>query len=125
MRVIVSEIYGNEVLVTTEFGNVRGKWCSNNPPKCKEYILELDCSDILSAQNCQLTDCETPLLGMEKGRVHVCGLCESCEDRVLFLRLGKYLIMLECACNLDVSSFIGRYIHVVLSSLKLYDTGVL
>lgn len=125
MRIFVQKVLGNEVLASTEFGSIRGKWCSDNPPMRKEYIVELDSKDPLSAQNCSIADFEMPSLGVEGERVHICGFCESCEDDVLFLRLGKYLMMLECSCNFDADTLIGCYIRVELSSLEIYDTGVL
>lgn len=125
MRIFVQKILGNEVFASTEFGDIRGKWCSDNQPMHKEYIVELDSEDSLSAQNCSIANCEMPFLGMEGEQVHICGLCESCEDDVLFLRLGKYLMMLECNCNFETATLVGCYIHVAISSLKVYDTGVL
>lgn len=125
MKIFIYNISGTNVSASTEFGDIKGKWCSNSIPTQKEYIVEIDCRDLLSTQNFYIAKQEVPFLKIKGEHVQICGYCESFEDGVLFLRLGKYLIMLECESGLAMSSFIGSYLCVTLSSIELYDTGIL
>ena len=46
------------------------------------------------------------------------------QDEVMILRLQKSLMMLEISSSLDFLQYIGHYVRVRLSEIKLYDTGI-
>ena len=49
---------------------------------------------------------------------------EEIQDKVMVLRLLNSLMMLEISSNSDFAQYIGHYVNVRMSEIRLYDTGI-
>jgi len=124
MEIQIIDNQANIVQVSTEIGCFNGIWCSSTPVVSKRYIVELDSDDVLTSAVVELSDSCNPYIEYVDQAINITGFVEEIQDEVMVLRLLKSLMMLEISSSLDFVQYIGRYVRVRLSEIKLYDTGV-
>lgn len=119
----VTKIYNdNYIQVNTEFGEFRGRWCSLSQPYLKKYILEFECSEIISSDSIFICNTDEYKINSCEHAIHIYGFVEDIDDNILFFRLAKDIIMFNIADDFDSSMFIGKFVCVKINELKLYDT---
>lgn len=121
------QIVGNQadiVRVNTAIGGFNGIWCSSTPVVSKKYIVELDSDEVLTSDAVVLSNSSNPRIEYVDQTTYITGFVEEIQDEVMILRLQKSLMMLEISSSLDFVQYIGHYVRVRLSEIKLYDTGV-
>ncbi len=124
MEIQVVDNRADIVRVNTEIGCFDGIWCSLPPVVSKKYVVELDCDDVLAQDMVILSDSCDPHIECVNQTINITGYVEEVQDGIMILRLQKSLMMLEIASGLDLAHYIGHYVRVRLSSIKLYDTGI-
>ena len=112
------------VRVNTAIGCFNGIWCSPAPAVCKKYIVELDSDDVLVPDAVKLSTSNNPCIEDVDQRINITGFVEEIQDNVMILRLKKSIMMLDISSDLDFVQYIGRYVNVSLSEIKLYDTEI-
>ena len=90
----------------------------------KRYIVELDSDDMLTSDAVELSNSCNPWIEHVDQTINITGFVEEIQDEVMILRLQKSLMMLEISSSLDFVQYIGHYVRVRLSEIKLYDTGI-
>ncbi len=121
------QIVGNQadiVRINTAIGSFNGIWCSSTPVVSKKYIVELDSDEVLTSDAVVLSNSSNPRIEYVDQTIYITGFVEEIQDEVMILRLQKSLMMLEISSSLDFVQYIGHYVRVRLSEIKLYDTGV-
>ncbi len=124
MEIQIVDSWGNIVRVNTEIGCFNGVWCSSSPAVAKSYIVELDSDDVLTPDAVELSNFSKPWIAYVDQTINITGLVEEVQDEVIILRLQNSLMMLEISSKLDFVQYVGCYVHVRLSEIKLYDTGI-
>lgn len=124
MEIQIIDNQANTVQVSTAIGYFNGVWCSSTPVVSKKYIVELDSDDVLTSAVVELSDSHNPHIEYVDQVINITGFVEEIQDEVMVLRLHKSLMMLEISCSMDFMQYIGQYVRVKLSEIKLYDTGV-
>ena len=125
MKIQIIENQSNIVRVSTEIGCFNGIWCSPTPIVSKKYIVELDSDNVLTSDEVELSNSCIPCIEEFEKAIFVTGLVEEIQDNIMFLRLQKSLIMLAISCELDFVQYVGCYVRIRLSEIKLYDTGII
>lgn len=124
MEIQIIDNMGNIVQVNTAIGCFTGTWCSSTPVVSKRYIVELDSDNVITSDEVELsTSCNPRIENMDQ-IINITGFVEVIQDEVMILRLQKSLMMLEISSSLDFVQYIGHYVRVRLSEIKLYDTGI-
>lgn len=124
MEIQIVDNHANIVLVNTAIGCFKGIWCSSTPVVSKRYIVELDSDDVLTSDAVELLNSCNPWIEYVDQTINITGFVEEIQDEVMILRLQKSLMMLEISSSLDFVQYIGHYVRVRLSEIKLYDTGI-
>ena len=125
MEAIITELCNDKVCINTGIGNIKGIWCSDSPAKLKKYDLELDSNEIINSNMINYSSLLKPLVEMDNDRVIFNGLVEEIQDKVLFLRLSKDIVMLEISDESYFLKFVNQFVRIVLSNIELYDTGLI
>ena len=125
MEAIITELCNDKVCINTEIGNIKGIWRSDSPAKLKKYDLELDSNEIINSNMINYSSLLKPLVEMDNDRVIFNGLVEEIQDKVLFLRLSKDIVMLEISDESYFLKFVNQFVRIVLSNIELYDTGLI
>ena len=112
------------VRVNTAIGCFNGIWCSSPPVISKRYVVELDSDDVLTLDAVEFSNSSNPCIEYMAQTINIIGFVEEIQDEVMILRLQKSLIMLKIVDSLDFVQYIGHYVRVRLSEIKLYDTGI-
>lgn len=124
MEIQIVGIQADIVQVNTTIGCFNGIWCSSTPVVSKRYIVELDSDDVLTSAAVELSNSCNPCIEYVDQATNITGFVQEIQDEVMVLRLQKSLMMLEISSSLDFVQYIGRYVRVRLSEIKLYDTGI-
>lgn len=124
MEIQIVDILADIVRVNTAIGSFHGIWCSSAPVVSKRYIVELDSDDVLTSDAVELSNSCDPCIESVNQRIIITGLVEEIQDEVMILRLQKSLVMLEISPSSNFMQYIGHYVRVRLSEIKLYDTGI-
>lgn len=124
MEIQIVDNLADIVRVNTAIGCFNGIWCSSTPEVFKRYIVELDCDDVLTSDAVELSTSYNPRIEYVDQTINITGFVEEIQDEVMILRLQKSLMMLEISSSLDFVQYIGHYVRVRLSEIKLYDTGI-
>ena len=124
MEVKIVNIKADKVYVNTTIGNFEGIWCSPFPQISKRYIVELDSDDVIVPDNIKLSNISDPSIESTDQMVNVIGFVEEIQEKIMILRLQKSIIMLELSSITDFTNYIGCYVLVKLSNIKMYDTGI-
>ena len=125
VEVLIIGKQNDYVYAYSSFGAFFGIWCSQSPPELKTYVVELDTNDIISADMLTFSPIKQPSIRSRDDVTYLTGLVEVIEDNLIFLRIGADLVMLEMAHDSDYSRYVGQYVQVMLSKLRLYDLGLL
>ena len=124
MEIQIIDNQADIVRVRTPIGCFNGVWCSSTPVISKRYIVELDSDDVLTLAAVEFSDSCNPCIEYVNQAINVTGLVEEIQDEVMVLRLQKSLMLLEISSSLDFEQYIGHYVCIRLSEIKLYDTGI-
>ena len=124
MEIQIVDNQADIVRVNTAIGFFNGIWCSSAPVVSKRYIVELDSDDVLTSDAVELSNSCNPWIEYVDQTINITGFVEEIQDEVMILRLQKSLMMLEISSSLDFVQYIGHYVRVRLSEIKLYDTGI-
>lgn len=124
MNAIVVNCNGNRVQVKSHIGCFEGIWCSDKSVEYRQYDFELASDDIITQQSLRFSTISVPSVGNYEDAIILNGLVEAAEDDVLFLRLSDDVLMLDHSHDSDLAQYVGRYVQVRLSEIKLYDTGI-
>lgn len=124
MEIQIIDNQADIVQVSTAIGCFNGIWCSSTPVVSKRYIVELDSDDVLTSAVVELSDSCNPHVEYVDQAINITGFVEEIQDEVMVLRLQKSLMMLEISSSMDFMQYIGHYVRVRLSEIKLYDTGI-
>lgn len=124
MDAIIIGKYDDKVKVDTQIGCFEGVWCSTEPAEFKRYILELDSDEILTSEAIAYSDINIPYIKNIEGNVCLNGFVEDVQNRVMFLRLSKSLIMLELCEDTDFSGLQNYFVKITLKKINLFDAGV-
>jgi len=124
MEIQIVDNLADIVRVNTAIGCFNGIWCSSTPVLSKRYIVELDSNDVLTSDAVELSTSCNPRIENVDQTINITGFVEEIQDEVMILRLQKSLMMLEISSSLDFVQYIGHYVRVRLSEIKLYDTGI-
>ena len=124
MEIQIVDNLADIVRVYTAIGCFNGIWCSSTPEVSKRYIVELDSDDVLTSDAVELSTSCNPRIEYVDQIINITGFVEEIQDEVMILRLQKSLMMLEISSSLDFVQYIGHYVRVRLSEIKLYDTGI-
>ena len=124
MEIQIIDNKADIVQVCTAIGCFSGIWCSSSPVVTKRYIVELDSDDVLTSDAVELLNSCNPWIEYVDQTINITGFVEEIQDEVMILRLQKSLMMLEISSSLDFVQYIGHYVRVRLSEIKLYDTGI-
>lgn len=124
MEIQIVDNQANIVRVNTTIGCFNGIWCSSTPVVSKRYIVELDSDDVLTSDAVELSNSCNPWIEYVDQTINITGFVEEIQDEVMILRLQKSLMMLEISSSLNFVQYIGHYVRVRLSEIKLYDTGI-
>ena len=124
MEIQIADIRADIVRVNSAIGCFNGIWCSSAPVVSKRYIVELDSDEVLTSDAVKLSNSCNPCIEYVEQTINITGFVEEIQDEVMILRLQKSLMMLEISSSLDFLQYIGHYVHVRLSEIKLYDTGI-
>lgn len=125
MEAKVVSIDGNCIQVETAIGTFSGVWCDGEPIKNKNYILELDCPEIISRQQVLPAEENRFLICQSNGKTELFGKVENVEGPVLVFRLKTALVMIETTCPETFYDCIGKFVCISLSKIDLYDTGII
>lgn len=124
MEIQIVDSWADIVRVHTAIGCFNGVWRSSTPAVLKRYIVELDSDDVLTPDAVELSNSSKPWIAYVDQTINITGLVEEVQDEVIILRLQHSIMMLEISSKLDFVQYVGRYVHVRLSEIKLYDTGI-
>ena len=124
MEIQIIDNKKDKAQVSTAIGCFYGTWCSSTPVISKKYIVELDCDDILTSDVVELSPSFNPRIEYAGQAVNITGFVEEIQDQVMILRIQKSLMMLEISSDLDFVQYIGHYVRITLSEIKLYDIGI-
>lgn len=112
------------VQVRSPIGCFNGTWCSSTPVISKRYIVELDSADVINLAVIERSDSCSPHIEYLDQAINITGFVEEIQDKVMVLRLLNSLMMLEISSNSDFAQYIGHYVNVRMSEIRLYDTGI-
>ena len=124
MEIQIVDNHANIVLVNTAIGCFKGIWCSSTPVVSKRYIVELDSDDVLTSDTVELSNSSKPCIEYVDQKINIIGFVEEIQDEVMILRVQKSIMMLDISSDLDFVQYVGRYVRVKLSEIKLYDTSI-
>jgi hypothetical protein len=124
MEIQIMDKQADMVQVRTPIGCFNGIWCSSTPIVSKRYIVELDSADVVTLSVIEPSDSCNPCIEYLDQVINVTGFVEEIQDNVMVLRLLKSLMMLEISSSSDFVKYIGHYVHIRLSEIRLYDTGI-
>lgn len=124
MEIQIVDNRADIVRVNSAIGCFNGIWCSSTPVVSKRYIVELDSDEVLTLDAVKPSNSCNPCIEYVDQTINITGYVEAIQEKVMILRLQKSLMMLEISSNLDFVQYIGHYVHVRLSEIKLYDTGI-
>lgn len=124
MEIQIVDKWADIVLVNSAVGCFKGIWCSSTPVVSKKYIVEIDSDDVLTKNEVELSNSCTPCIENVDQETVITGLVKQIQDNVMVLCLQKSIVMLEVSDSSNFLKYIGHYIHVTLSGIKLYDTGI-
>jgi len=124
MEIQIVDNRADIVRVNTAIGCFNGIWCSSKPIVSKRYIVELDSDDVLTTDAVEFSNSRIPCIENVDQTIKITGYVEEIQDGVMILRLQKTLIMLAISSSLSFVQYIGHYVRVRLSKIKLYDTGI-
>ena len=120
MNAVVLNYHDKLVKVRTDVGIFEGVWCSGQPAEYGEYDLELACDDVIDQDELQYSVIRTPFINNDEDGVIINGLLEEIEDCVMFLRFFGSLLMLEISPLSNFSPYIGHYVRIRVSKIKMY-----
>ncbi len=124
MEIRIVDNTANIVRVNTAIGSFDGIWCSSTPVISKKYIVELDCDDVLTADRVEISTSGIPCIEYINQMIHITGYVEEIQDSIMILRLQDSLMMLEISPSFEFMHYVGHYVRVRLSNVRLYDTGI-
>lgn len=124
MEIQIIEKTADKVRVNTSLGSFDGIWCSQEPVLFKKYIVELDSDDVLTSNDVELVESTFTHIENSEKNVIVFGLVEEVKDGVMVLRLQKYIMIVEISSDLDFLKYVGCFVRVKLSEIKIYDCGI-
>ena len=124
MEILILEIFNDTVYVQSEFGLFYGVWCSGEPQKNKNYCVELDIDQLLTCDDIKVLNFFTPHIEHVDGIVSIFGLVEEADDNVMYLRLGKSIIMCQVSSTVTPINYIGQYVRLDLKEIKIFDIGI-
>lgn len=124
MEIQIVDNRADVVRVNTAIGCFSGIWCSSTPVISRRYIVELDSDDVLTSDAVELSNFCNPCIECVDQTIYITGFVEEIQDEVMILRLQNSLVMLEISSGSIFMQYIGHYVRVRLSEIKLYDTGI-
>ena len=124
MTAVTVEINEEMVLVKTDLGSFTGKWCSEKPIKHKQYILELDCEDIVTPSCIQFAGSNEFFIKNCGEHVILCGKVEEVEEGLMYVRVGQDILMLYILPNHTYEKYINHYVQFNLSVICFYNTDL-
>lgn len=124
MEVLIVDKQEDKVRVNTEIGWFNGIWCSLEPVVSKKYIVELDSDEVLTLNEIELSSFKNPCIEYANETTYITGKVEEIQDNMMILRLQKSIMMLEILSDINFTHYIGNYVRISLSEIKLYDTGI-
>lgn len=113
------------VQIQTSVGTFIGKWCSNNLPEPRLYILELDSDELITSEKIDFSESQNPYISYKNDKVILCGYVEEIENNVLVLRINKSILLLNIFPSEDFSKFIQQFVILILNSINIYDTELI
>ena len=124
MNAMVVNCNDNIVQVKSHVGYFEGIWCSDKSAEHRQYDFELASDDIITQKSLRFSTISVPSVSNYEDAIILNGLVEPVEDDILFLRLSDDVLMLNHAPDSDFAQYVGRYVQVRVSEIKLYDTGI-
>lgn len=124
MEIQIVDCWADIVRVNSAIGCFNGVWCSSLPAVAKRYIVELDSDEVLTPEAVEASNSSKPWIAYVDQTINLTGLVEAVQDEVMILRLHDSLMMIEISSMPDFVQYVGRYVHVRLGEIKLYDTGI-
>lgn len=126
MEIAVREILlGNQVKVTSDWGDFVGTWSDTEKPLLKKYHVELDVSQILDFSTMQKSDAAKVMIQSVDDKIRIAGQVCEYEDQVLYIRIGKDLLMIETKEDNRFQSLVNQFVQMTVDQICIYDTGIL
>lgn len=124
MNAIVVNCNDNIVQVKSHIGCFEGIFCSDKAAEYRQYDFELASDDIITQKSLRFSTISLPSVDNYEDAIIINGLVEAVEDDILFLRLSGDVLMLNHSPDSNFAQYVGRYVQIRLSEIKLYDTGI-
>lgn len=125
MNALVLEKLNDDVILQSEFGLLKGVWCSDSPTIKKIYNLEIECNEILQKHMIKILSIKKETIKCDNNFIYLYGIAESIENDILYLRIKTDVIMLETDPMTSFFDYSGKNVCITLNKLYFYNTGIL
>ena len=124
MEVRIVDVCEDLAKVNSEIGVFYGVWCSSAPIVSRIYHVEIDCDEIIDTRNIEFSNIDDSFVDCVDKTIYLTGLVEQVDDKILFLRLYRSLVMLNITSESEFKRFENHFVRISVKELKLFDIGV-
>ena len=126
MKIYVENVINDNIQFSTEYGQGRGKWKSDDSPVKKEYFVEFDIEGVCSYTDFVSSSINEYQIEMQGDKIGLTMLLiEYDESGCATFQIGDSLVEIETKFDKRFLTLVGSYVTIKVEELGIYDENVL
>ena len=114
----------NIIVFKTAYGSATGIWMESYRPEQKDYYVEFNLPEIFNISQIKESKLHSFEIRMIGDKIILVGILNEYDEGCATFLIGDSIVMIELSVSKEIMKLIGKYISLTVTTLEIYDEGL-